>query len=89
VLYKTVGGVRSPLDLSVGQVAMASTFRPPNQWLALRVDFKGNRFRVLYNGNSCSRSKTPPSATPERLDCGQGRQRDMFDEINYGEQNRS
>jgi hypothetical protein len=51
VLYKTVNGVRSPLDI-VGrnggygvQVPV-----PANQWLSLRVDFGGSRFRVRYNG---------------------------------------
>lgn len=51
VLYKTVEGVRSALDI-VGRkggygVAIAV---PANEWLSLRVEFKGSRFRVLYNG---------------------------------------
>jgi hypothetical protein len=49
VLYKTVNGVRSPLDI-VGRkggygVGIAV---PANQWLDLRIDFTGNRFAVRY-----------------------------------------
>ena len=51
VLYKTVKGVRSPLDI-VGrkggygvQVAV-----PAGQWHTLRVEFAGSRFRVSFNG---------------------------------------
>jgi len=51
VLYKTVEGVRSALDI-VGQkggygVAVSV---PANEWLKLRVEFKGSRFHFLYNG---------------------------------------
>jgi len=51
VLYKTVEGVRSALDI-VGQkggygVAVSV---PANEWLKLRVEFKGSRFHILYNG---------------------------------------
>jgi hypothetical protein len=51
VLYKTVNGVRSPLDI-VGRRGGygVDVSVPADQWLALRVEFKGNRFRVLYNG---------------------------------------
>jgi hypothetical protein len=50
VLYRTVGGVRSSLDI-VGQkggygvkVSVAA-----NQWHTLRVDFAGTRFKVTFN----------------------------------------
>jgi hypothetical protein len=53
VLYKTVKGVRSPLDI-VGRrggygvdVAVA-----PNQWHTLRAEFAGTRFKVIYNGQA-------------------------------------
>jgi hypothetical protein len=51
VLYKTVNGVRSPLDI-VGRkggygVGIAV---PANQWLDLRIDFSGSRFAVRYHG---------------------------------------
>ena len=51
VLYKTVNGVRSPLDI----VGRAGGYGidvpvPAEQWIALRVDFKGGRFSVHYEG---------------------------------------
>ena len=51
VLYKTVNGTRSPLDI-VGPKGGygVDVSVPANQWLGLRADFSGNRFRVLYNG---------------------------------------
>jgi hypothetical protein len=51
VLYKTVGGVRSSLDI-VGQKGGYGVKVPvaANQWHALRVDFAGTRFKVTFNG---------------------------------------
>src|SRR5207245_6765457 len=51
VLYKTVNGVRSALDI-VGRKGGygVEVSVPSGRWLALRVEFKGNRFSVLYNG---------------------------------------
>jgi hypothetical protein len=51
VLYKTVAGVRSALDI-VGRKGGygVEVSVPANEWLRLRVDFTGSRFRVLYNG---------------------------------------
>src|SRR6266540_1332261 len=51
VLYKTVEGVRSVLDIvgRKGGYGVAISV-PANDWLKLRVEFKGGRFRVLYNG---------------------------------------
>jgi hypothetical protein len=51
VLYKTVDGVRSPLDI-VGRKGGygVDVPVPANQWLGLGVEFKGRRFKVLYNG---------------------------------------
>lgn len=51
VLYKTVQGVRRPLDI-VGRKAGygVSALVPANEWLKLRVEFVGSRFRVLYTG---------------------------------------
>jgi len=51
VLYKTVQGIRSPLDI-VGRsggygVGIAV---PANQWLDLRIDFAGSRFAVRFDG---------------------------------------
>jgi len=51
VLYKTVAGVRSPLDI-VGRKGGygVKVPVPANEWLSLRVEFDGGRFRVRYNG---------------------------------------
>jgi hypothetical protein len=51
VLYKTVNGVRSSLDL-VGQKGGygVETAVPANQWHTLRVEFVGARFNVVFNG---------------------------------------
>jgi hypothetical protein len=51
VLYKTVNGVRSSLDLA-GQKGGygVKTAVPANQWHTLRVEFAGPRFNVVFNG---------------------------------------
>ena len=51
VLYKTVGGVRSALDI-VGRKGGygVDVSVPANQWLTLRIEFSGSRFKVIYNG---------------------------------------
>src|SRR5947207_7642575 len=50
VLYKTVNGVRSPLDI-VGRSSGygADVPVPAGQWNNLRVEFAETRFRVIYN----------------------------------------
>jgi hypothetical protein len=51
VLYKTVNGVRSPLDIVGRKGGYGSdTPVPANTWHSLRVDFKGSRFGVSFNG---------------------------------------
>jgi hypothetical protein len=51
VLYKTVNGARSSLDI-VGQKGGYGMKVPvrANQWHTLRVDFAGTRFKVTFNG---------------------------------------
>ena len=51
VLYKTVGGVRSALDIvgRKGGYGVAVSV-PANTWHSLRVEFNASRFRVRYNG---------------------------------------
>jgi hypothetical protein len=51
VLYKTVNGARSSLDL-VGKKGGygVKTPVPANQWHTLRVEFEGSRFNVTFNG---------------------------------------
>ena len=50
VLYKTVDGVRNSLDI-VGRKGGygVKTAVPANQWHALRVEFAGARFKVIFN----------------------------------------
>src|SRR5215469_5287446 len=51
VLYKTVNGVRSALDIVGRNGGYGVNIPvPPNQWLSLRVDFGGSRSKVFYNG---------------------------------------
>ena len=53
VLYKTVKGVRSPLDI-VGRKGGygVKVPVPSGQWHTLRVAFAGTRFEVTYNGKA-------------------------------------
>jgi hypothetical protein len=53
VLYKTVNGVRRPLDI-VGRAGGygIKIAVPANQWGTLRVEFKGSRFKAIYNGQT-------------------------------------
>lgn len=51
VPYKTVNGTRSALDIVGRKGGYGITVPvPANQWHALRIDFSGSRFKVLYNG---------------------------------------
>ena len=52
VLYKTVNGVRSALDI-VGRKGGygVEVAVPANTWHSLRVDFKANCFRASFNDN--------------------------------------
>ncbi len=51
VLYKTVKGVRSPLDI-VGRKGGygVNIAVPASTWHTLRIDFKASRFSVSFNG---------------------------------------
>lgn len=53
VLYKTVNGVRRPLDIvgRAGGYGVNITV-PANQWGSLRVEFAGPRFKAIYNGQT-------------------------------------
>ena len=51
VLYKTVNGVRTPLDIVGRKGGYGIDVKvPANTWHSLRVDFKANRFSVSFNG---------------------------------------
>ena len=51
VLYKTIKGVRSPLDI-VGRKGGygVNVSVPSGQWHTLRCEFAGMRFKVIYDG---------------------------------------
>jgi 3-keto-disaccharide hydrolase len=87
VLYKTVGGVRSALDIvgRKGGYGVAAAV-PANRWLALRVEFKGSRFRVLYNGKQLFEVEDSTFGGAGKV--GLWTKADsvtLFDEIIYGE----
>ena len=87
VLYKTVNGVRSALDI-VGRKGGygINVPVPANQWHGLRVDFSGSRFRVLYNGKQLF--EVEDSTFSDAGKVGLWTKADsvtLFDEINYGE----
>ena len=87
VLYKTVNGTRSALDI-VGRKGGygVDVSVPANQWLGLRVDFSGSRFRVLYNGKQVF--EVEDSTFSDAGKVGLWTKADsvtLFDDINYGE----
>ncbi len=87
VLYKTVNGVRSALEI-VGRKGGygVDVSVPANRWLGLRVDFKGNRFRVLYDGKQLFEVEDSTFRGAGKL--GLWTKADsvtLFDEIIYGE----
>jgi hypothetical protein len=87
VLYKTVNGVRSPLDI-VGRkggygtdVKVAS-----NTWHSLRIDFKTSRFSVSYDGKQLF--EVEDSTFTDAGQVGLWTKADsvtLFDEVTYGE----
>ena len=87
VLYKTVNGTRSALDI-VGRKGGygVNISVPANQWLSLRVEFSGSRFRVLYNGKQLF--EVEDSTFSDAGKVGLWTKADsvtLFDEIIYGE----
>ena len=87
VLYKTVKGVRSSLDIvgrKGGYGVKAAV--PSNQWLRLRVEFKGSRFTVIYNGKQLF--EVEDSTFKDAGQVGLWTKADsvtLFDEVSYGE----
>jgi hypothetical protein len=86
VLYKTVEGVRSALDIvgRKGGYGVAISV-PANEWLTLRVEFKGSRFCVLYNGQRLF--EVEDSTFPDAGKVGLWTKADsvtLFDEVTYG-----
>jgi hypothetical protein len=87
VLYKTIKGVRSPLDIVGRKGGYGIEIPvPANQWLSLRVDFKGNRFRVLYNRKQLFEVEDATFGEPGKV--GLWTKADsvtLFDELTYGD----
>jgi hypothetical protein len=78
--------VRSALDIvgRKGGYGVAISV-PANAWLTLRVEFKGNRFRVLYNGRQLF--EVEDSTFPASGKVGLWTKADsvtLFDEVTYG-----
>ncbi len=89
VLYKTVNGVRRELDI-VGRKGGYGVKAPvpANQWHRLRVDFKGSRFTVTYDGKPLFEVDDATFKDAGRV--GLWAKADsvtLFDGITYGETN--
>ena len=87
VLYKTVNGVRSPLEI-VGRKGGygIDVPVPANTWHSLRIDFKASRFRVSFNGKQLF--EVEDSTFTDSGKVGLWTKADsvtLFDEVNYGE----
>jgi hypothetical protein len=87
VLYKTVGGVRSPLDVVGRKGGYGTDVKvPANTWHSLRVDFRGSRFSVSFNGNQLF--EVEDSTFTDAGKVGLWTKADsvtLFDQITYGE----
>jgi len=89
VLYKTVNGTRSSLDI-VGRSGGYGVKIPvpAHQWLSLRVEFAGSRFKVLYKGEQLF--EVEDSTFGEAGMVGLWTKADSvseFDDVRYGETN--
>ena len=87
VLYKTVNGVRSSLDI-VGRKGGygVNVPVPAGQWHTLRVEFAGTRFRVAFNGRALFEVEDATFTTAGRI--GLWTKADsvtVFDQFSYGE----
>jgi hypothetical protein len=87
VLYKTVKGVRSPLDI-VGRKGGygVNVPVPSSTWHTLRIDFKASRFSVSFNGKQSFEVEDSTFADAGKV--GLWTKADsvtLFDEVIYGE----
>jgi hypothetical protein len=87
VLYKTVNGVRSSLDI-VGRKGGygIDVPVPANTWHSLRIDFKGSRFSVSFNGKQLF--EVEDSTFDDAGKLGLWTKADsetLFDQVTYGE----
>jgi hypothetical protein len=87
VLYKTVNGVRSPLDIVGRKGGYGTDVKvPANVWHGLRIDFKASRFTVTFNGKQLF--EVNDSTFTEAGKVGLWTKADsvtLFDEVKYGE----
>ncbi|MET3220164.1 hypothetical protein ABIE85_007147 [Bradyrhizobium diazoefficiens] len=87
VLYKTVNGVRSPLDIVGRNGGYGTNVKvPTDTWHSLRIDFSGSRFRVSFNGKQLFEVEDSTFAGAGRI--GLWTKADsvtLFDQITYGE----
>jgi hypothetical protein len=86
VLYKTVSGVRSALDI-VGRKGGygVSVPVPANTWHSLRIDFKANHFRASFNGKQLL--EVDDSTFADAGNVGLWTKADsvtLFDQVTYG-----
>jgi hypothetical protein len=87
VLYKTIKGVRTSLEI-VGRKGGygVNTAVPPGQWHALRCDFAGSRFKVTYDGQPLFEVEDATIAHAGMI--GLWTKADsvtLFDDLTYGE----
>jgi hypothetical protein len=87
VLYKTVNGVRSALDIAGRKGGYGvSVPVPASTWHSLRVDFKGSRFTASFNGKPMF--EVEDSTFTDAGKVGLWTKADsvtLFDEVSYGE----
>lgn len=87
VLYKTVNGVRSPLDIVGRNGGYGTNIKvPANIWHSLRIDFNASRFRVSFNGKQLFEVEDSTFADAGQI--GLWTKADsvtLFDEVTYGE----
>jgi hypothetical protein len=87
VLYKTVNGVRSPLDIVGRKGGYGTDVKVrTDTWHSLRIDFSGSRFRVSFNGQQLFEVEDSTFADAGKI--GLWTKADsvtLFDEITYGD----
>ena len=87
VLYKTVNGVRSPLDIVGRKGGYGTDVKvPADTWHSLRIDFSGSRFRVSFNGKQLFEVEDSTFADAGKV--GLWTKADsvmLFDQVTYGE----
>jgi hypothetical protein len=87
VLYKTVSGILSALDIVGRKGGYGITVPvPTNTWHSLRIDFKASRFNVSFNGKQLFEVEDSTFTGPGKV--GLWTKADsvaLFHQITYGE----